>query len=131
MIATRDTESLSMTDSLLPVLTRKHEANKCSSTASIANLDRSAIVREGKHNLGLLAANHLQQMTASKWCRTPHTTRRSIQPNSTESYMNKAHTFHESQVTDVQSSPICRDLANRTPSPVVPRRIKNHETKSG
>ena len=54
------------TDVLSPLLLSKRQTSQSSSSSSsLINLDRSSIVQEGDHHLGLTAASHLELMTAS------------------------------------------------------------------
>jgi len=55
------------TELLSPLVLTKRQTSQSSSSSSssLANFDRSSIVQEGNHHLGLTAAIHLEQMTAS------------------------------------------------------------------
>jgi hypothetical protein len=53
------------TEVLSPLVLKKRQTSQSSSSSSLANFDRSSIVQEGNHHLGLTAAIHLEQMTAS------------------------------------------------------------------
>ena len=63
----QEEKEINATEVLSPLVLTKRQTSQSSSSSSssLANFDRSGIVQEGNHHLGLTAAIHLEQMTAS------------------------------------------------------------------